>query len=143
MLHDRCGHVKQGNSVCRQWLAQSPRSREGAGLQCMPHETKLIRVVTSKCGICTLVRWPRCVCALLLRAGARCFSGAPMARRAGGGKSAGWPAWMRASFPPVQGCAVGKPRNPPAHPEGRMPGGRAIGVSFPLGYFSFGQAKEK
>ena len=69
--------------------------------------------------------------------------GAPMARRVGGGKSAGWPAWMRASFPPVHGCAVGKPRNPPAHPEGRMPRGRAIGVSFPLGYFSFGQAKEK
>jgi len=69
--------------------------------------------------------------------------GAPMARRAGGGKSAGWPAWMPASFPPVHGCAVGKPRNPPAHLEGRMPGGRAIGVSFPLGYFSFGQAKEK
>ena len=36
-----------------------------------------------------------------------------------------------------------KPRNPPAHPEGRMPEGRAIGVSFPLGYFYFGQAKEK
>jgi len=69
--------------------------------------------------------------------------GAPMARRAGGGKSAGWPAWMRASFPPVHGRAVGKPRNPPAYPEGRMPGGRAIGVSFPLGYFYFGQAKEK
>src|SRR6185312_16249179 len=38
---------------------------------------------------------------------------------------------------------VEKPRNPPAHPQGRMPGGRAIGVSFPLGYFYFGQAKEK
>src|SRR6185437_1249724 len=69
--------------------------------------------------------------------------GAPMARRAGGGKSAGWLAWMRASFSPVHGRVVEKPRNPPAHPEGRMPGGRAIGVSFPLGYFSFGQAKEK
>src|SRR6185312_4708152 len=29
--------------------------------------------------------------------------GAPMARRVGEGKSAGWPAGMRASFPPVQG----------------------------------------
>src|SRR6185312_14968742 len=55
--------------------------------------------------------------------------GAPMARRVGGGKSAGWPAWMLASFSPVQGRAVEKPRNPPAHPEGRMPGGRAIGVA--------------
>src|SRR6185312_3642494 len=62
--------------------------------------------------------------------------GAPMTRRAGGGKSAGWLAGMRASFSPVHGRAVEKPRNPPAHPEGRMPGGRAIGVSFPLGYFS-------
>jgi hypothetical protein len=50
--------------------------------------------------------------------------GAPMARRAGGGKSAGWPAGMRASFPPAQGGAVGKPRNPPAHPE-PMDGRRA------------------
>jgi len=78
------------------------------------------------------VRWERAA-----------LPGAPMARRVGGGKSAGWLAGMRASFPPVHGRAVGKPRNPPAHPEGRMPGGRAIGVSFPLGYFYFGQAKEK
>ena len=55
--------------------------------------------------------------------------GAPMARRAGGGKSTGWLAGMRASFSPVHGRAVEKPRNPPAHPEGRMPGGRAIGVA--------------
>jgi len=50
--------------------------------------------------------------------------GAPMARRAGEGKSAGWLAWMRASFPPAHGGAVGKPRNPPAHPE-PMDGRRA------------------
>jgi hypothetical protein len=27
------------------------------------------------------------------------------------------------------GCAVEKPRSPPAHPKGRMPAGRAIGVA--------------
>jgi len=67
--------------------------------------------------------------------------GAPMARRVGGGKSAGWPAGMRASFSPVQGRAVEKPRNPPAHPEGRMPGGRAIGV--PLSLVTFSRARER
>ena len=67
--------------------------------------------------------------------------GAPMARRAGGGKSAGWLAWMRASFPPAHGGAVGKPRNPPAHPQGRMPGGRAIGV--PLSLVTFSRACER
>src|SRR6185437_14782168 len=61
------------------------------------------------------VRWERAA-----------LPGAPMARRAGGGKSAGWPAWRPASFSPVQGRAVGKPRNPPAQPQGRKPGGRAI-----------------
>ncbi len=50
--------------------------------------------------------------------------GAPMARRVGGGKSAGRPAWMRASFSPAYGGAVEKPRNPPAHPE-PMDGRRA------------------
>jgi hypothetical protein len=41
------------------------------------------------------------------------------------------------------GCAVDKPRNPPADLPGRKPGKRVSGVSFSLGYFSFGQAKEK
>ena len=69
--------------------------------------------------------------------------GAPMARRAGGGKSVGWLAWMQASFSPAHGGAVEKPRNPPAHPQGRMPGGRAIGVPFLFGSFLFGHAKRK
>src|SRR6185312_1080605 len=47
----------------------------------------------------------------------------------------GWPAGMRASFPSAQGGAVGKPRNPPAHPEVRTPGGRAIGVPLLFGSF--------
>jgi hypothetical protein len=41
------------------------------------------------------------------------------------------------------GCPVDKPRNPPADLPGRKPGKRVSGVSFSLGYFSFGQAKEK
>ena len=35
------------------------------------------------------------------------------------------------------------PRSPPAHLEGRMPGRRAIGVAFSLGYFSLGHTREK
>jgi hypothetical protein len=41
------------------------------------------------------------------------------------------------------GCAVDKPRNPPADFAGTMPAKRVSGGSFSLGYFSFGQAKEK
>src|SRR6185312_16786031 len=41
------------------------------------------------------------------------------------------------------GCPVDKPRNPTANLAGRMPARRVSGVSFSLGYFSFGQAKEK
>jgi len=67
--------------------------------------------------------------------------GAPMARRAGAGKSAGWPEWIRASFSPAHGGAVEKPRNPHAHPEGRMPRGRAIGV--PLSLVTFSRARER
>src|SRR6185437_3628658 len=110
--------------------AQGPRKNRRAS--CAP-EAKGSRVRSA------LLCSGRCFCV----PGARCLSGTPMVRRAGGGKSAVWLAWMRASSSPVHGRAVEKPRNPPAHPEGRMPGGRAIGVSFPLGYFSFGQAKEK
>ncbi|CAM0998156.1 hypothetical protein EJMOOK_05750 [Rhodanobacter sp. Root179] len=42
--------------------------------------------------------------------GARCFTGAPMARRAGGGKAPqGWPAGMPASSTSVHGWTVGEP----------------------------------
>ena len=67
----------------------------------------------------------RCFCAQERAA----LPGAPMARRGGAGKSAGWPEGMQASFSPVHGCAVEKPRSPPAHPQGRMPGGRVRGVA--------------
>ena len=69
--------------------------------------------------------------------------GAPMARRAGGGKSAGWPAGSRPVFRRYMDVPS---KNPVTRPRIRNPwmgAGRAIGVSFPLGYFSFGQAKEK
>jgi hypothetical protein len=58
-------------------------------------------------------------------------------------KSVGRPEWIPAGFPPAQGCAVGKLRNPLAHFPGTTSGKRAPGVPFSLGYFSFGQAKEK
>jgi len=43
---------------------------------------------------------------------------------------AGWLAWMRASWLPVQGRTVSQPRNRFAQSEGRMPGDRCIGVAF-------------
>jgi len=73
--------------------------------------------VGCSCGCCC---FGCCFCAQERAA----LPGAPMARRAGGGKSAGWPAGIRASFSPVHGRAVEKPRNPPAHPE-PMDGRRA------------------
>jgi hypothetical protein len=50
---------------------------------------------------------------------------------------------MRTSLASVHGWTVDKPRNPTADFPGRKPGKRVSGVSFSLGYFSFGQAKEK
>jgi len=46
----------------------------------------------------------------------------PMARRVGGGKPEGWPAWTPASFSTGQGRPVEKPRNPPAYPKGAPSG---------------------
>ena len=46
--------------------------------------------------------------------------GAPMARRVGGGKPAGWPAGMRASFSPAQDVLS---KNRVAHPHTRRAGG--------------------
>jgi len=66
----------------------------------------------------------RCCCCCFCAQERAALPGAPMARRVGGGKSAGWLAGMRASFSPVHGRAVEKPRSPPAHPQ-PMDGRRA------------------
>ena len=47
------------------------------------------------------------------------------------------------SFSPAHGCAVEKPGPGSRTCRAGMPGKRQVGVSFSLGYFSFGQAKEK
>ena len=75
--------------------------------------------------------------------GARCFTRDPYGAAGGRRKVRRMARRMRASFSPAHGGAVEKPRSPPAHPEGRMPGGRAIGVSFSLGYFSFWTSKRE
>jgi hypothetical protein len=69
--------------------------------------------------------------------------GAPMARRVGGGKVLRMARRDAGQFFAGTGCAVEKPRSPPAHPQGRRPGGRAIGVPFLFGSFLFGHAKRK
>ena len=69
--------------------------------------------------------------------------GAPLKRRAGGGKARRVAGMDAGQFGVRAGCSVDKPRNPPADFPGRKPGKRVSGVSFPLGYFSFGQANEK
>ena len=81
------------------------------------------------------------------------LAGAPLKRRAGGGKPAGWFAGMRTSLASVHGWTVDKPRNPPADLAGRarawmpelrqrrsgcpMPARRVSGASCSPGYFSF------
>ncbi len=51
--------------------------------------------------------------------GPAALPGAPLKRRAGGGKPAGWFAWMRTSLASVHGWTVDKPRNPAADLAGR------------------------
>jgi hypothetical protein len=55
----------------------------------------------------------------------------------------GMDAGVEATHGAVARCPVDKPRNPPADFAGTMPAKRVSGGSFSLGYFSFGQAKEK
>jgi len=105
---------------CRPRLTPAEGPHKSRCASCAPEAT-----ARAKAGRCKRVVSLPC---LQGRAGVgcscRCFCaqeraaspGPPMARRVGGGKSAGWPAGMRASFPPAHGGAVGKPRNPPAHP---------------------------
>jgi hypothetical protein len=62
--------------------------------------------------------------------------GPRMTRRAGGGKPAGWPAWMPASFSPGQDALSKNPVTPPAHLEGQRPGRRVIRAALSFGYFS-------
>jgi len=67
--------------------------------------------------------------------------GAPMARRVGEGKSAGWLAWMRASFSPAQDVPS---KNPVAHPRTQKAGcleGAPSGCPS-LWLLSLGQARE-
>jgi len=52
-------------------------------------------------------------------------NGAPVARRAGGGKARRVARRMRASSLHAHGCAFSEPRSPLANLEGRMPGRRA------------------
>jgi len=68
--------------------------------------------------------------------------GAPMTRRAGGGKARRGPDMDVRPFGVSTGCAVDKPRNLPAHLEGRMPARRVIGVALSLGYFSLATQRE-
>ena len=66
--------------------------------------------------------------------------GPPLKRRAGGGKARRVIRMDANQFGVRAGCPVDKPRNPTADLAGRMPARRVSGVSFSLGYFSFGQA---
>jgi len=68
--------------------------------------------------------------------------GAPFGAAGGWRKGRRLAGTMPASFSPAQGCAVKKPRNPPAHSEGRMPAERAIRGALSLAYFSLGKQRE-
>jgi len=68
-------------------------------------------------------------------------NGAPVARRAGGGKARRVARRMRASSLRAHGCALNEPRSPLAKSEGRMPGDRATWGVF-LSVTFFAQAKK-
>jgi len=68
--------------------------------------------------------------------------GAPMARRAGGGKSAGWPAGMPASFSPAQDVLSKNPATRPRTRRAGCPEGAPSGCRFSLATFSLGTQRE-
>jgi len=67
--------------------------------------------------------------------------GPRMTRRVGGGKPAGWPAGMRASFSPGQDALS---KNPGAHPRTwrAKPGRRVIRGALLFGYFLLGKQEK-
>jgi len=80
----------------------------------------------------------------LLRAGsALLYPGAPMARRVGGGKPAGWPAWMPASFSPAQDVLSKKPVACPRTRKAGCLEGAPSGWRFSLVPFSLGTQRER
>src|SRR6185312_14177741 len=130
ILPARKGEPIHGLARCAAW-SSPPHRRPGA-----PEEqARIVRARSRSAGLRAVavavasVRWERAA-----------LPGAPMARRAGGGKSAGWLAGMRASFSPGQESRRKTPESAP-HTEGRMPGGRAIGV--PLSLVTFSRACER
>jgi hypothetical protein len=106
-------------AACRPRLtaAQGPRVEQRAILARTRWEAEKLKSRSSKAMLC--------YCALdlaLLKSARReraALPGAPMARRVGGGKPAGWPAWMPASFSPAQDVLS---KNPVAHPRTRRAG---------------------
>jgi hypothetical protein len=67
--------------------------------------------------------------------------GAPMARRVGGGKPAGWPAWMPASFSPAQDVLS---KNPVAHPRTRRAGcPQGAPSGWPFSWVTFSLATQR
>jgi len=80
---------------------------------------------------------------LLLRAGSALLFRGPYGAAGGRRKARRVAGRDAGQFFDGTGCAAEKPLSPPAHPEGRMPGGRAIGVLFLFGYFLFEHAKRK
>ena len=80
-------------------------------------------------------------CSCFCAPGARCSTRGPYGAAGGWRKVRRMAGRKPASFPPVHGCAVEKTRSPPAHPQGRRPGGRAIGV--PLSLVTFSRASER
>ena len=70
-------------------------------------------------------------------------SGAPLQRRAGGGKARRVAGMDAGQFVVRAGCPVDKPRSLHAYLADRMSARRGSGVAFLFGYFLFGHAKRK
>jgi hypothetical protein len=135
ILPARKGVALHGNARCAAW-SSPPHRRPGA-----PEEqARIVRARSNGQGVASS---QLLLSFLLLRAGSALLYPGPLWR---GGRVAESPQDGSQGCEPVfrrDRSPVEKPRHPPAYPQGRMPGGRAIGVPFLFGYFLFGHAKRK
>ncbi len=111
LLPARKGEPIRGLARCAA-LSSPPHRRPGA-------PEKQARIVRARSRSAAL----RALAVASTRRERAALPGAPMARRAGGGKSAGWPAWMPASFSPGQESRRKTPE--PARAPGRQDAWRA------------------
>ncbi len=132
-------------AACRPRLTAAQGTPGGAAGHRGPHSVMELKSRShSKASLCCGFVWAFDLA--LLKSARRmraALPGAPLQRRAGGGKARRVAGMDAGQFVVRAGCPVDKPRSPTANLAGRMPARRVSGVAFLLGYFLFGHAKRK